>query len=1463
MKKFSLILILFLVFIRANAQQEISTAYATQASAMFAPLDKTKIPHGILLDFGMEFTNLKAYNGTLTDSTAVNAIALKNIYNTLFASRIVNTTAGFINPNNFDSSWRTHRTVGIISVSGLYFKYAAFINDAINLNIVNFVNNQFADKFIGGVWQNPYQEFQTFAMAPAISKYEGLNFKVKIPSDIFYSNYQNLVQSIQIDFDNGLGFVTVPFNQNIDLSYATEGIKVWKYKLNLTNGTSLLSQSKITLTQGITAVPWGTGTTAQPSGFATQSTASTYIYYHNIPATTTYAGVKLTIDDANNDGIKKPLIVAEGFDAGIILEPESVDGMNTYFNTFRPSLAISGPELLNLIYFDNKQYDIIYVDWNNGVDYLQRNAFALEEVIKWVNIQKAAVSSTEKNVVLGQSMGGVISRYALADMEKTGVDHDTRLFVSHDAPQQGANIPVSVQYMVRHLTNLYIQYSTPWGIDNLSTPGVIVPLLDGNSLLDQPATKQLLTNWSTLNYSIDNSANTLFYSQLRNGGLPNSGGYPINCINVAISDGAECGTTQNFNPGDDIISYNKRVRVPELYSFAGGLLGFSAYGDISLIEIGLLSLWPGSSKYTVDFNAKAIPYGTGNQIYKGRISYTKKLFSVFGWAPTITVNITNVQKSQPAGVLPLDTYGGGYYNTTLLTGNASLPSGIFIRDRFNFIPTTSALDIGKGTVLLNDSDYKMGYVGANPPIAPKNSPFANFITSFDRYNPNQGNKPHISFDDRNGKWLANELSITPETANCSYICAGSKISGAETICTTENYSAPTGATTYNWSITQGGSLVTLTGNGTPYVTLTSSDNGFGNITLQVTYGSVTCGTRTLVKKVYVGLPTFNNLTYKCGPGLCFTDISASYFSYSTPTILNSKNKIIASFTGLSTAEAALNSNWEWQEAPGNNLLFLSGTKNTRSICAIAAGTTVLQVRVHNACGWSDWEELPITIIQLPSYLDRPAQPSNTISLQADTLDTNPSLPYVWNNENIWIRNAQDGGLEHQNPVYSATSPNYLYVKVFNSGCGTIPSSYSLKTYWAKASTSLNWPQSWQDAKYNDTEKPLGGHIGEISIPELGPEQETIVSMPFMVPDPGQYQDIFPEPWRFGLLARAVSQSEEMVNPETDDLVQNVISNENIGWKNVTMVDCVSDNPETQSIGGVIAVGNTFNTPKSFYLELIKEDLETGKPIYDEAEVSLKLDEVLYQAWVRGGKTAERLDNTLDDKVKLIKENNVFLKDLELNANETGTLYLKFNFLTKEITEKTKYVYHVIQKETGTGKIIGGETFVVKKQERPIFTADAGGTKYVDKNEAITISASQISEPAIYNWYDSDGNLISTGKDLDIATQIAQKFKLEVVTADGFKDYTEVEVKLKPNTLGTISPNPAINTVNISYKLNEVSSAYLMVLGNYGTTGTSNNYILDLNSAETNIDLSNYLQGFYTVALICDGQIVDAKMLVKQ
>ena len=87
MKKISFLLLL--IFAKLSfAQQDINESFGQQMATMFAPLDKSKVPNGLLLDIAMEFTDVPRFNGTLTDSTYVRPSTLKNIYNTLLMSRV-------------------------------------------------------------------------------------------------------------------------------------------------------------------------------------------------------------------------------------------------------------------------------------------------------------------------------------------------------------------------------------------------------------------------------------------------------------------------------------------------------------------------------------------------------------------------------------------------------------------------------------------------------------------------------------------------------------------------------------------------------------------------------------------------------------------------------------------------------------------------------------------------------------------------------------------------------------------------------------------------------------------------------------------------------------------------------------------------------------------------------------------------------------------------------------------------------------------------------------------------------------------------------------------------------------------------------------------------------------------------------------------------------------------------------
>ena len=436
---------------------------------------------------------------------------------------------------------------------------------------------------------------------------------------------------------------------------------------------------------------------------------------------------------------------------------------------------------------------------------------------------------------------------------------------------------------------------------------------------------------------------------------------------------------------------------------------------------------------------------------------------------------------------------------------------------------------------------------------------------------------------------------------------------------------------------------------------------------------------------------------------------------------------------------------------------------------------------------------------------------------------------IWRSPDIWVRNRRDGIEEHQNPVYNRNNNrNYVYVRIRNRSNIASTGGDKVKLYWRKAGTVSRWPESW-DGTTRQNGVLMGAPIGTIYIPALEPREEVVLSFPWEMPNPSDYSNISSsQSWHFCLLARIVSEDDPMTNEQEERYTStNARKNNNIAWKNVTVVKassrkrkckkwdhCIVKKGEAQSdirsFGGTISVGNPFDEAKTFSIELIKEESETGKAIFDEAEVSLEMNQTLYNAWKRGGKQSDLLNNTNDKKKKLVKGNHATLDNLRFAPNEMGTLNVSFNFLAKEFTDKSEFVYHVVQKEAETGEVIGGETYVINKDLQQVETERS----------------------------------------------VKEDRKLEIIN--------NKTISIGKASFDKIIPNPASNTVRFTYNLGGAKSAYLTVTGFYhGATRTSTNYDLDINSRETTLDLTNYSGGHYQVTLVCDGKIVEAKTLIKE
>lgn len=859
--------LLCLLVTNLTRAQSVNTSYKTQINAKLAGLDKTKIPYNLLINQAMEFAELSDYNGAFTNTNFTTKGKFTSVYNTLLMSRTQSNVTGLVSPTNFKSNWDNLRAPNKIVLSGLYYKYSKFRSDAYPNYLVN-NNGVVTDKYNNGIWQNPYSDQQVFAIASPILIYKSLSLQVTLPASLWYTNQSASIQSIAIDFGDGLGYQSMTLGQVRTINYSASGTFEWKYKLTLTNTQVLYSHSKLKIdVPVVTPPPTNPNPTSQSfqSSNATASPQSCYnVAVIPFSGTKQYQGIAntatLQVKYALNDCvIRKPLIVVEGFDSGL-LGVENPFGEVDYIS-FRKSIIFSGSYNLYSEMFNN--HDIIYINFNKAQDDLKRNAYLVEDIIKWANAQKALAGSTTPNVVVGQSMGGVIARYALRDMEVTGQPHQTSLFVSHDAPQQGANIPLGVQYFARHLADQFID--TPLGDYKINLgDGSNISIADIQNLFDSQGTKQLLSNYIDSSFSLNNSAFNAFQAELHNLG------YPSQTRNIAISNGNHCANPQEFNPSSTLFYLGGNASTTALTTFLSILfqpitdVGF-AVAAYEFNEPGLLlGLLPGSSSFAMDFNASALPQaGTSNQIYHGGITFTKVLFDFFGWRPQITVTLTDRSYNNPVA-LSYDYYPGGKYQLPfdfqgiqLHNDWANIGISSYLAPSFDFIPTPSALDIGNGTIPLNNSDYFLKYNSNTPPVAPKNSPFANFTTSF----PNGANinETHISFNARNGDWLASELDNDINNNynfDCSFICSDATISGVDNFCTTATFTASNLATTFNWTITQGNNLATISaGQGTNTVTITVTNPSLnGYIILSCYLGSPRCGSTTVTKQIWIGAP---------------------------------------------------------------------------------------------------------------------------------------------------------------------------------------------------------------------------------------------------------------------------------------------------------------------------------------------------------------------------------------------------------------------------------------------------------------------------------------------------------------------------------------------------------------------------------------------------------------------------------
>ena len=481
---------------------------------------------------------------------------------------------------------------------------------------------------------------------------------------------------------------------------------------------------------------------------------------------------------------------------------------------------------------------------------------------------------------------------------------------------------------------------------------------------------------------------------------------------------------------------------------------------------------------------------------------------------------------------------------------------------------------------------------------------------------------------------------------------------------------------------------------------------------------------------------------------------------------------------------------------------------------------------------------------------------------------------MWVSEDIWVRTDIDDGIliqEHENPDhYTMGGTNFVYVRVRNRGSVASTAGAPLNLYWSKAATALSWPLHWDGTLTTPllmgAPVPGSPHL----LPSIPAGASHIEIFEWNAPDPQWYADAFvtdpgsflaDEPWHFCLLARV---EDGLPMPETADLNGNVKNNNNIIWKNISVIDITGNIvgdpwPDDKVIGASVLVGDAWGNGGVFALEFKNPDRYKGNPITAEAQVRVTLDQSLWAAWEAGGGVLENMVISREDRYQLLVTGSpARLKNIAIPPGERYLAHVSFNFLVKQMSGQPKFDYDMIQRDAG-GKAVGGERYHIIVPGRPGFYADAGPDRNISPSTSTGLSATAIGEAAIYNWYDPSGNLIQTGPDLSVSPVISTKYKLEVIAeTDGVKDYDEVEVKVKEHEITNIAPNPTIGTTLVHYRLTNATSAYLVLTMPY--SGVNNQYILNVAGDQTTLNLDALPPGVYTLRLMVNGQQKDVKNL---
>lgn len=459
---------------------------------------------------------------------------------------------------------------------------------------------------------------------------------------------------------------------------------------------------------------------------------------------------------------------------------------------------------------------------------------------------------------------------------------------------------------------------------------------------------------------------------------------------------------------------------------------------------------------------------------------------------------------------------------------------------------------------------------------------------------------------------------------------------------------------------------------------------------------------------------------------------------------------------------------------------------------------------------------------------------------------------LWNSFCIWARNTNDGFVNQssENISFEGRDKVYLYAKVTNRG--TKPYVYDkerpmrLLFYWAPSAFAIT-AADWKGIVEKDV-SGTGGVAGGTRLEETIAPGESVVyecewtPYPSFVLDDIRDIDDFHACFLAGL---TYNKSYLSLEPEKETGIVHVSNTNKLSQKNLQFIDLYGlDHAK-------VDLGHTYSGLDSCMIRLYEINDTIA---FREAEISLSLSPNLMSSWMNNGCKGKSI--TLQGKTDrriMLKDSDSCLDAIPLMKDNKDFVRVNFNPIVSSDAMSSKEYTLDLTLTDKNGKVLGGETFVfVGSAKKPI---DTSVKINIDDYGRYKLSADSNGNEMLYEWYDSDGNLIGEGASIDVpANAKASNYTVRAKSLeDGTVSYNEVSVPTIRKIESASVVAPRMLEIKFSSLTSKATSLQLVSLDNntsvreFSVPESVTGYI---------INVDNPLSGVSQLNLVENGQVTE-------